>query len=397
MVAGEVPKQDVIAFRLRAHHLLDRVPGDELEVAAGACGVQNSPPGSALLALHARVGDMTAETLESAVAQRTSLLLSWCMRGAPFFFPTGDAPVFTTGVLPQTEAAMRSFLPGVVPAVDLLGISLRETVDRCGAAVAERLAGRRLTISELGAEVAEDVGATLSPDQRVAWLAPGPYAPGQPLGEAVVHFCVRLLTLQGLVCLAAREGNRAPFVLLREWLDGPLPILDVDAARAELLRRYLHCYGPSTRADFATWTGLGVADTTAYWELLRDEVTPVPFNGTTWLLAADADILRAPARPAGVRYLPPGDPYTQLRDRETIVDPCYRSQVWKAVGAPGTVLVRGRIAGTWRPRRSGRKLTLAVTTFTTLPERDREALRAEAAQVATLRGANTVAVEFRAR
>ncbi|BCY12087.1 hypothetical protein [Actinoplanes sp. L3-i22] len=41
-----------------------------------------------------------------------SLLQSWSLRGSPFFFPAADAAVFTTGVLPPTEAATRRFLLG---------------------------------------------------------------------------------------------------------------------------------------------------------------------------------------------------------------------------------------------------------------------------------------------
>ena len=47
------------------------------------------------------------------------------MRGAPFYFPTVDAPVFTTGVLPMTEAARVHLIIGVEGALDKLGTSGR--------------------------------------------------------------------------------------------------------------------------------------------------------------------------------------------------------------------------------------------------------------------------------
>jgi hypothetical protein len=98
--------------------------------------------------------------------------------------------------------------------------------------------------------------------------------------------------------------------------------------------------------------------------------------------------------PKGVRLLPPSDPYTQLRDRNTIVDRKYHREVWKTVGAPGAVLTDGKITGTWRSRRIGRKLALTIKPFGSLPQRDRTALHDEAEQVAALRGASSVAVEF---
>jgi hypothetical protein len=68
--------------------------------------------------------------------------------------------------------------------------------------------------------------------------------------------------------------------------------------------------------------------------------------------------------------------------------------VWKTVGEPGTVLADGRIAGIWRPRKSGRRLTITVTAFDSLPGRHRTLLQDEAEQVAPLRGASSVSVEY---
>ena len=393
--AAKVRTSDVVAYRLHAHHLTDRQPADRLHEVAGACGMQNSPPGSALLALHARADDVTRDRFDHLVGEDRSLLQTWCMRGSPYFFPTTDAPVFTGGVLPPTEAARLHLIIGVEGALDTLGMGLDEAVDITAREIGEVLSGRQLAINELGAEIAERIAGGLSPAQREAWQAPGPYGTNQPLGEAVVHFCVRMLTLRGIVCLAPRSGNKAPFVLVEEWLGGPLPRTDPDGARAGLLRRYLHCYGPSTRKDFAAWVGVHAGDVDPWWSTLEDELTPVEFDGSrAWILAGDLDALRSPPETHGVRLLPPGDPYTQMRDRGTIVDKKHQREVWKPVGAPGAVLADGAVAGAWRPRKRGRQLTLTVRTFRPLSTGLRDRLREEAGHVAVLRGASAVQVEF---
>jgi hypothetical protein len=197
-----------------------------------------------------------------------------------------------------------------------------------------------------------------------------------------------------LVCFAPRAGNKAPFVLADEWLGHPIPHIHPDLARAELLRRYLHCYGPSTRGDFAAWAGIHAGDTCPWWSLVEDELTQVEFGGTAWILTEDLDALGSAPMPKGVRLLPPRDPYTQMRDRDTIIDNKYHRDVWKPVGEPGTVLAGGRITGTWRQRKSGRNLTITIKTFGSLPDRDRKSLQREAEQVAPLRGAPSVDVEF---
>lgn len=393
-MSDEVSKGDVIAFRLGAHHLTERLGEDRLLDAAGPCGIQNSPPGSALLALHARVRNLTQEQVADAVTEEKSLLQTWSMRGAPFYFPAADAPIFTTGVLPPTEEAMRHFIPGVEPAMDKLGMSLIETVELTGAEIGAVLSGRRLALNELGAEIATRIARRLPKRQRDIWDEEGPYAPDQPLGEGVVHFCIRILTLQRVICLAPRAGNRAMFVLVDEWLGHPIPDIDPEVARAELLRRYLRCYGPSRRADFAAWAGIRASDADPWWSLVEDELTGVDFDGASWILTQDLEALRSAPTPKGVRLLPPRDPYTQVRDRETIIDKKYHREVWKTVGEPGAVLADGAITGIWRPRKRGRQLTITVKTFGSLPDRDKKSLQDEAEQVAPLRGASSVAVEF---
>jgi len=109
----------------------------------------------------------------------------------------------------------------------------------------------------------------LSKKQRTVWEEERPQDRGQPLGEGVVHFCIRILTLQWRVCFAPRAGNKAPFVLFGEWLGDPIPEFDPEVARAELLRRYLRCYGPSTRGDFAAWAGIYAGDTDPWWDLVE--------------------------------------------------------------------------------------------------------------------------------
>jgi hypothetical protein len=393
-VADRVLQGDVIAFRLGAHQLTERLGASGILAASGRCGIQNSPPGSALLALHARVQDLTQEQVSDAVAREKSLLQSWCMRGSPFYFPASDAPVFTTGVLPPTEEGMRHLVLGVEQALDKLGMRLTNAVELTGAEIRAVLSGRRLAISALGAEIASLISRRLPKRQRDVWEEEGPYAPGQSLGEGVVHFCVRILALQRVVCFAPRAGNTAPFVLVDEWLGHQVPGLDPDLARAELLRRYLHCYGPSTRKDFAAWVGIHAGDTNPWWSQIESELTQVDFGGTSWILTDDLEALRSSPKMKGVRLLPPRDPYTQMRDRETIVEKKYHRELWRTVGEPGTVLASGKIIGTWRPRKSGHRLTITIAAFGPLPERDKASLTSEAEQLAPLRGASSVDVRF---
>lgn len=64
----------------------------------------------------------------------------------------------------------------------------------------------------------------------------------------------------------------------------------------------------------------------------------------------------------------------------------HHRDVWKTVGDPGTAPLDGRI--------NGRRLTITVKAFGTLPGRDKTAVRNEAEQTGPLRDAPSVAVEF---
>ncbi|MFG1796358.1 DNA glycosylase AlkZ-like family protein [Nocardia sp. NPDC049149] len=76
------------------------------------------------------------------------------------------------------------------------------------------------------------------------------------------------------------------------------------------------------------------------------------------------------------------------------LDKKYHRAVWKTVGEPGTVLADGKIVGIWRPRKSGRTVTLTVSTFGALSADLRKQVRADAEKVAELRGGATVQVDF---
>ena len=122
--------------------------------------------------------------MDGAIEGERSLLQCWCMRGAPFFFPTVDAAVFTTGVLPGDEATQRRFIRGVEGALDELVMSLGEAVELIEAEVRDVLSGRQLAINELGVELGERIAPKLAPARRKVWQRESPPPPiTDPLGS----------------------------------------------------------------------------------------------------------------------------------------------------------------------------------------------------------------------
>jgi hypothetical protein len=120
---------------------------------------------------------------------------------------------------------------------------------------------------------------------------------------------------------------------------------DGAAARAELVRRYLRAFGPSSKADVADWSGLRIRDFEHALDRLptyRDE------DGRTLY-----DVPRAPLPPADtpapVRFLPRWD-NTLLghADRRRVLSDELRKGVIAKNGiVEATVLVDGFVAATW--------------------------------------------------
>jgi len=389
-------RDQVIAFRLDSQHLSSRLPPGSLIQAAGACGLQNTPPGSAELALHARIGGLAPGEVGAALTGDRRLLQAWSLRASPYLFPTGDAAVFTLGLLPADEPSIRAFVFGVEPALDQIGISAMRVVELTAQALLETLDQRALTKDELGVQLAGRVLPELSPEQAAAWHLPSWYAAGQSLGESVARFILPILALRGLCCHADRRGNKAYIQRTDQWLGSPIPDADPNQARAELVRRYLRCYGPSTAKHFAEWAGIGQAQAAQAWSLVEEDLVPVDFaRRTTWLHRQDLPRLISPPQPGGVRLLPPGDPYLALRDRATLIpDKTLHPRVWQKSGNPGAVLTDGRVAALWRPEKKGQRLTLTIEALAALSPDDRSRIEDEAVSLAPFRGCKSVSVKF---
>lgn len=383
-----VDRDQVLAFRLASHNLATRLPAESLSFAAGACGVQNTPPGSAVLAFHARVSNLSAFTVERSLVVDKALLQVWSLRASPHLLPTSDAAVFSLGLLPVDEASMRFLIRGAEPALDKVGISAMEVVELTAAALRRELDGCALTKNQLGLAVAARVAWELTESQHSSWYSPSWYAADQSLGESIVRFALPVVALQGWCCHADRRGRQAYLVRTDQWLGAQLAQGSRDQARADLVRRYLHCYGPSTVEHLSEWAGIMPAQAAQMWKLVEDELADVEFGGRqTWLHGEDVASLKSPPRPSGVRFLPAHDPYLQLRDRTTLIPAkALHGRVWRSAGNPGVVLADGQVVGIWQSQKRGKRLDVTVELFAPVPRRCVSEIEAEAATLAPVRG-----------
>jgi hypothetical protein len=169
----------------------------------------------------------------------------------------------------------------------------------------------------------------------------------------------------------ARPGGR--FVAIGEP-DEHAPV----EARAEVLRRYLAAFGPSSRKDIGAWSMMHVPEIKA--ALDRLELRTFRDEQGRELLDVPDGIFPDPDVPAPVRFLPKWDNVLLAwADRTRILPDEYRRVV---IGQNGDVaqvfLVDGFVAGLWRVE-NGRVVT---NPFTSLPPSRRREVAAEAERLA---------------
>ncbi|HYI32001.1 MAG TPA: crosslink repair DNA glycosylase YcaQ family protein, partial [Glaciibacter sp.] len=156
-------------------------------------------------------------------------------------------------------------------------------------------------------------------------------------------------------------------VLLEEWVPNPR-ILSRDEALGEFLFRYLDGHGPATLKDFVWWSKVTVAEAKVGLAVVRDRLSEVQVDETTYYLpsAVDTAVLGdGPRQRSPVLTLPGFDEYLLgYGDRSLVIDADNFLRV--VPGKNGIffpiVVASGRVIGTWRAA-SARSTSTAEAQF----------------------------------
>jgi len=165
----------------------------------------------------------------------------------------------------------------------------------------------------------------------------------------------------------------ATFTPAETWLGKPL---GTDSTPHELVRRYLAAFGPATAADAQTWSGL--PKLRDVFEGMRDELVSLRDDDGRELF----DLAKAPRPggdvPAPVRFLPVFDNLVLGHaDSGRLIDDGHRAKVTtKNLQVKATVLVDGRVAGTWKVERK-KVATVVVEAFGAIARRTKRELEEE--------------------
>jgi hypothetical protein len=214
--------------------------------------------------------------------------------------------------------------------------------------------------------------------------------------EVAAHTRVLLvLGFDGVLVRARPTGSwingQYRWAVMEQWVPGGIEPLAERPAVAQLVRRWLHAFGPGTLDDLVWWTGLtrttvrrGLDDAGAVEARLTD-------GGTVWLAADDVEL--APEAGSWVALLPALDPTTMgWKQRDWYLDPAHARVLFDRNGNAGpTVWVDGTVVGGWVQRPDG---TLAIKLLADVGRQAQEAVEAEAHRVEALVGPARFRVRF---
>jgi hypothetical protein len=300
---------------------------------------------SGLWSFGVRLPGFTVDGVTAALERREAVR-TWPMRGTVHFVPPRD-------VHWMLDLMGSRALAGAAKRRAFLGLS-EDVADHAVEVLGAALAG----------------GGRLTRAQCIAVLADqGIDAAGQ-----LAYHLLWYASQRGVLCIAPTIGTEQTFVLLDEWVPDPYRP-DREEALATIALRYFRSHGPTTRQDFAGWTGLTAADARRGIAAVGDQLATVRVDGTEMCLdPAVLDGVPATAQTGEVLVLPGFDEYLLgYKDRSLMLAEEHKQAI--IPGGNGvfqaTVVRDGRVIGTWKRTLSKTKVQIAVQPLVRLGKTDR--------------------------
>jgi hypothetical protein len=331
--------------------LLDDRPTDDRTV-AGVVEWFGAMQGQDLASVTWSLGVRTGRTRDEvgAAFESGQILRTWPMRGTLHVLPGVDARwmIHHLGARALRGAEARR---------QFLGLA-EEDADRAAVILGEALAGGR-AMTRAECVVALESAGIPSAGQRayhLLWYA----------------------SQKGVTCVGPQRGKEQTFVLLDEFAP-PGPDLDRSSALAVIAQRFVRSHAPVSAHDLARWADLTVTDARAGLAA-ADGVVQRTIDGRELfvpeaLLDAVSDDHPTGNLPA--RALPGFDELILgYRDRTAQLDADHENLV--VPGGNGvfsnTLVVDGRVVGTWKRRELARTVDIVANPFARITAPDRRRL-----------------------
>jgi len=349
----------VLRRRLSAQRFIDRLP-DATQVVRATCGIQAQEPLAAALSIRARSRGLLVADVERARVQERSVVRTWGLRGTFHLLATEDLPWLLPLLGPVFIAANRRRRAE-------LGLD-EDTCMR-------------------GIRIMRDILASRGPLTRAELVEHLATCGLRIEGQARPHLLQRA-ALEGVICLGPDRGTEPTYVLLRDWVDLPQAGCSFSQEKAvvELALRYLQAYGPATPEDMAAWSGLPMSWIRAAWQEIAHQLMEVEIeHRPAWEIKSSSLHLEQPLAVASVvRLLPRYDTYLLGYQKRDLMMPALYARRVNAGGGivHPTLLVDGRIVGTWKSKQQKSRLDVTIEPFEPLAPAVSPELEAEISDLA---------------
>jgi uncharacterized protein YukE len=357
----------VCARRLDRHGLVAPAQtAQPADVAAAICGAHAQLLSAAELSIGLRLAGGTRADVRAALWTERSLVKTFGPRGTVHLLPTRDLPMWT--------GALSALTPTTSPFPEEVRLTTEQT-EAIVEAIAVALDDAELTVDEL---------------TEVLSVACGPWAGDlvMPAFQGMWPRWRQAMTTaarRGVLCFGPDRGRKVTYTSPRRWLPGFRPDAR-QTALADVVKRYLHAYGPATPQHFAQWLGAPLRWATELFGSMTAELQQVEVEGIrAWVVAGD--IMAPPAAPQGVRLLPYFDAYAVGCQPREWLYPGGAAERALAGGQAGNypvLLIDGMIAGVWHQRRSGRRIDITVEPLATLTAMQRRELDEQVERVGAI-------------
>ena len=334
--------------RLRSQQLVHTHLKQPSEVVAWLVAVQAQDYAGAKWSISLRLPGHTDADIEQAIDDKT-IVRTWAMRGTLQFVAAADIHWLLALLAPRLIA-------GGARRYRELELDQR-TLARSDAVLTKALqGGQQLTRTELLAILQHNGISTQG--QRAPYM-------------------LQHASLNGLICQGVTRRNNPTYMLLTEALPQG-KTLEHDEAIAELAKRYFISRSPATLQDFVWWSGLTVADARTGLEAVQSQLIHEIIDGQTYWLSASRSTRRASSSTA---YLLPGfDEYLlSYKDRTASLDVPHYNRLTPTNGMlPATIVIAGRVVGTWKRTFSKGAAVIASNPFAPLTATQSRAFTAAA-------------------
>lgn len=180
-------------------------------------------------------------------------------------------------------------------------------------------------------------------------------------GDAHTLSCfLTVAEADGLICSGAWNGRKRTYAPLDSRVPQESP-MGRDEALARLALAFFRSHGPATVADFAWWSGAGLAECRAAVADIGNAFCKVKFGNVEYLVASDAK--RCGTRKDTVHLLPAYDEWLiGYKDRSLVLPHRYAYRAHNNFGRFHPIVICGGVVvGNWR-KATGRSAGQAVET-----------------------------------